>query len=83
MLSIRSLREHMAVLAAACLLSCMQGCSAVKPACAVIDVAHAACEYVTVEYLDADGVVQRERVPVVVLREAAAHEALMRKAGQR
>jgi hypothetical protein len=32
------------------------GCSAVKPACAVVDVAHAACEYVTVEYLDADGV---------------------------
>ena len=59
------------------------GCSAVKPACAVIDVAHAACEYVTVEYLDADGVVQRERVPVVVLREAAIHEGLMRKAGAR
>jgi hypothetical protein len=73
----------MAVVAAVCLLSCMQGCSYAKPACAVVDVAHAACEYVTVEYLDADGVVQRERVPVVVLREAAIHESMMRKAGAR
>ena len=72
----RSLFVAVAVLA-------ITGCSAVKPACAVVDVAHAACEYVTVEYLDADGVVQRERVPVVVLREAAIHESMMRKAGAR
>ncbi len=34
-------------------LAILVGCAAVKPTCAVIDVAHAACEYVTVEYLDA------------------------------
>jgi len=58
-----------ALLLAVCAVA--PACSAVKPACAVVDVAHAACEYVTVEYIDDDGNVQRERVPRSELRAAA------------
>ncbi len=83
MFSFRGPNAIMAAATAVCLSFCTQGCAAVRPTCAVVDVAHAACEYVTVEYLDADGQLQRERVPVVVLREAAIHESLMRRAGAR
>lgn len=47
-------------------------CSAVQPACAVIDVAHTACEYVTVTYSEPDGSVRTVRVPREELRALAA-----------
>lgn len=61
------------------LLPVVTGCSALKPACAVIDIAHNACEYVTVEYLDDNGDLQRERVSTQALRSAAL-DAKERKA---
>lgn len=51
------------------------GCQYARPACAVIDVAHYACQYVTVQYVDDDGTVRRQRVPVAAVREAAARAA--------
>lgn len=47
------------------------GCQIAKPACAVIDVAHYACQYVTVQYVDDDGTVRRQQVPVAMVRDAA------------
>lgn len=60
-----------AIVAVAILVLVLTGCAAVKPACAVVDIAHAACEYVTVEYLDDAGNVQRENVPKSELRSMA------------
>lgn len=62
------------------MLSAM-GCSALKPACAVINIANYACEYVTVEYVDEDGQVRRENVSTQALR-AAALEARAKKDAQ-
>lgn len=40
------------------------GCGYGKATCQVIDVAHTACEMLPIEYLDKDGNVQVEYVPV-------------------
>lgn len=49
----------------------ISACSYTKPACEVVDIAHAACEYITVEYVDDKGEVQRENVPRSEFRDAA------------
>lgn len=46
-------------------------CHATGHICAVIDVAHKTCQYVMVEYVDDEGQVQRQRVPVSAVRDAA------------
>lgn len=63
----------------AMLLLVLTSCQYAKPACAVVDVAHAACEYVTVEYLDDDGNVVREQVPKAELRSLAVKSKAMRE----
>jgi hypothetical protein len=56
----------------AIIISCgIASCAAAKTTCAVIDVAHTACKYVTVEYIDDDGKLQRQNVPASELRDAA------------
>lgn len=42
----------------------MQACGHGKTACAIIDVAHTACETFPIRYLDKDGNVQVEHVPL-------------------
>lgn len=51
-------------------------CSAAQPACAVIDVAHTACEYVNVTYRAPDGTVRTERVPASELATSAERTRL-------
>jgi hypothetical protein len=58
-------------------------CAAIKPTCAVIDVAHQACEYVTVTYLAPDGTVKTERVPVAELATSAERARLARLAASK
>jgi hypothetical protein len=42
----------------------LQACGHGKAACAVIDVAHTACETLPIKYLDKDGNVKVEHVPL-------------------
>ena len=53
------------------------GCQYARPACAVIDVAHYACQYVTVEYVGEDGTVRRQQVPVSEVRAMAVRAAAL------
>ena len=59
------------LIAVAILMGMQCGCQYGKPACAVVDIAHSACEWVTVEYLDDEGNTVRENVPKSELRSMA------------
>lgn len=72
--------KHHAIALVIALALC--SCAAVKPACAVIDVAHQACEYVTITYLAPDGTVRTERVPVAELATSAERARLARLAAE-
>jgi hypothetical protein len=40
-----------------------KGCAAAQPACAIVDIADYACDFVTVEYRDSNGKLRRVRIP--------------------
>jgi len=68
-----------ATIAAFLTLSPFVACSYLEPACAVIDVAHQTCEYVTIEYIDDEGKTVRENVPRSELRSLAAKHTMQRQ----
>lgn len=59
-------------------VSLLPACQYQQPACTAIDIAHAACEYVTLEVRQQDGTVRTVRVPREDLERAALGMAVER-----